>query len=264
MDSGRELRTEFVRALDAVAPPAPWLKTTVRTRLREERGVGHPSSARRTGRSRLMVTRRAGAFVAVLALVLLVVTLLAGGYIWQDWQRFQKTQPVPAGRSSEAELRARPVILPVVAPDAECPSTPRSSIDYGIGPITAYGSGPVYGLGGLATPSDWGTYFDVTYLADPNYTGLVLIRIRDLQSERHAVFVGPYAAGDVVGTDAVEGKSVEQHAEALLDASRPQERSSKKKWGVWHIRQGMSSGWSHCLGIQADGEGFTEVVTGLG
>jgi hypothetical protein len=256
VDSGRELRTELIRALDAVAPPAPWLRATVHAKLRQKKQNGGRIAA---SASNLISIRRAGAFTAALAVVLLVATLLTGGHIWQDWVHFQ-TGTAPSAREIAAELRARPILLPVIAPDAECPSTPMSTIDYG----PAYGSGPVYALGGSPTATDWGTYFAVTYVADAKYKGLVLIRIRDLMSDRHGVFVGPYAAGDVVGADTLNGKSVQQHAELILDASNPQARSDKNKWGLWAVQQGISLGWSHCVGIQIDGVGFTELITSVG
>jgi hypothetical protein len=256
VDSERELRTELIRALDAVAPPAPWLRATVHAKLRQKKQRGGLIVARR---SRLISVRRAGALAAALAVVLLVATLLTGGHVWQDWVHFQ-TGSAPSGREIEAELRARPILLPVVAPDAECPSTPTTTIDY----ATYYGAGPVYALGGSPTTTDWGTYFAVTYMTDSKYKGLVLIRIRDLMSDRHGVFVGPHAAGDVVGVDTLNGKSVQQHAELILDASHPQARSGNNKWGLWAVQQGISLGWSHCVGIQIDGVGFTEVITAAG
>jgi hypothetical protein len=254
--SDRELKAEVLRALDDVTPPAPWLRATVHAKLRQKKQKGGRIVA---SGSRLISIRRGGAFAAALAVVLLVATLLTAGHVWQDWVHFQ-TGNAPSAREIAAELRARPILLPVVAPDAECPSTPSSTIDY----ATYYGSGPVYALGGSATPTDWGTYFAVTYVADAKYKGLVLIRIRDLMSDRHGVFVGPYAGGDVVGVDTLNGKSVQQHAELILDASHPQARSGNNKWGLWAVQQGISLGWSHCVGIQIDGVGFTEVITAAG
>jgi hypothetical protein len=161
-----------------------------------------------------------------------------------------------------AQLEARPLALPVVAPGGPCPNTPMPIIDFGVGSTLAYGSGPVYGIGGPVTTTTWGDYFDVSYVADPKFSGVVLVRIRDLESDRVGVFVGPYAAGDVVGTDTIAGKAVPQHAELVLDASHPPSRSSTNKWGIWQIRQGLAAGSSRCFGIQIDGASFTEVVTG--
>jgi len=161
-----------------------------------------------------------------------------------------------------AQLEAKPLILPVVAPGGTCPNTPMSTIDYGVGPTLAYGSGPMYGIGGPMSSTSWGDYFDVSYVADPQFTGIALIRIRDLEIARAGVFVGPYAAGGVVGTDTIAGNPVQQHPELVLDASHPASKSGTNKWGTWHVRQGLAAGWSHCFGIQVDGPGFTEVATG--
>jgi hypothetical protein len=163
-----------------------------------------------------------------------------------------------------AQLEAKPMSLPVVPPGGPCPATPMKIIDYGTGSTGVFGNGPIYGIGGAQTTNTWGDYYDVSYVADPQFSGLVLIRIHDLKSSRVGVFVGPYAAGSVVGTDTIEGNVVQQHAELVLDASHPQTRSGNNKWGIWHIRQGLATGWSHCFGIQVDGAGFTEVFTGNG
>jgi hypothetical protein len=114
---------------------------------------------------------------------------------------------------------------------------------------------------GLQATSPWGDYYDPTYYADPQLTGIVLLRIRDLKSGVVGVFVGPYAAGDVVGTDTIGGKAIKQHAEAILDASHHPATSGGSKWGLWDVRQGWPTGWSRCWGFQLDGAGFTEVFT---
>jgi hypothetical protein len=264
VDNERELRSAFRRALDAVSPPAPWLRTAVKEKLDEQRGGGRGTPAGRQSKPWLVGLRGAGAVAAVLLIVLLVFTLLVGGAVGRDWQRFIN-RPAPAGGASILDgLRARPLILPVVPPGATCPNTPMPLIDFGVGPTLAYGDGPVYGIGGPASSTSWGDYFDVMYVADPQFTGIVLVRIRDLESDRVGVFVGSYAAGDVVGTDTIAGKTVQQHAELVLDASRPASTSGASKWGQWQIRQGLAAGWSHCFGIQVDGPGFTEVATGNG
>jgi hypothetical protein len=264
VDSERELRSEFRRALDAVTPPAPWLRTTVKEKLRENRRGGWRQTADRGSKPWLVGVRGAGAVAALLLVVLLVFTLLVGGAVSRDWQRFN-SRPAPAGGPSILDdLRARPLILPVVAPGGTCPSTPTTLIDYGVAMVDAYGNGPVYGIGGPAVLSTWGDYFDVTYVADPQFTGIALVRIRDLESDRVGVFVGPYASGAVVGTDTIGGKTVQQHADLVLDAGHHPATSGTSKWGVWNVRQGLAAGWSHCFGIQVDGAGFTEVATGIG
>lgn len=196
----------------------------------------------------------------LIALPISVMTLVSCG-----GQTASAPSPSPTVDPAKlAQLEAKPLILPVVAPGGACPITPTPNIDYGAGPTLSYGNGPVYGIGGPSSSTTWGEYFDVSYVADPQFTGIVLVRIRDLESASVGVFVGPYAAGGVVGTDTIAGKAVQQHAELVLDASHPASTSGANKWGLWHIRQGLAAGWSHCFGIQVDGPGFSEVVTGIG
>lgn len=161
-----------------------------------------------------------------------------------------------------AQLEGKPLSLPVVRPGGTCPVTPMSTIDYGNGPTTVYGGGPVYGFGGPKATTTWGDYFDATYVADPQVTGIVLVRIHDIQSDRVGVFIGPYGAGGVVGTDTIGSKAAQQHAELVLNASHPPATSSTTKWGIWHLQQGLAAGWSGCWGIQVGGVGFSEVVVG--
>jgi hypothetical protein len=161
-----------------------------------------------------------------------------------------------------AQLEGKPLSLPVVPPGGTCPVTPTSSIDYGNGPTTVYGGGPVYGSGGPTATTGWGDYFDATYIAAPQLTGIILVRIHDIRGDRVGVFIGPYAAGRVVGTDTIGGKAVQQQAELVLDASHHPATLGTSKWGIWHLQQGLAAGWSGCWGIQIDGVGFSEVVVG--
>jgi hypothetical protein len=80
--------------------------------------------------------------------------------------------------------------------------------------MSVTGEGPIYltGKGVQATTTQatttWIEYYDPTYYGGPQLTGLVLLRIRDLNTGRAGIFVGPYAVGDVVGTDTIDGKAV--------------------------------------------------------
>ena len=113
-----------------------------------------------------------------------------------------------------------------------CPSTRINTIDYGTGSNAVHGSGQVYGIGGPGTTTNWGEYHDVTYVADPQLTGIALIRARDLKSDRAVVFIGAYAAGGVVGPDTIDGGAVQQHADLVLDASYHPATSGTSKGGV--------------------------------
>jgi hypothetical protein len=74
--------------------------------------------------------------------------------------------------------------------------------------------------------------------------------------------VGSNSAGAVVGTDTRAGSQVVQRAELLLDAGHPHSRGTNG-YGVFPVRQGLSSGWVGCFGLQFDGPDFTETFTGF-
>lgn len=193
-------------------------------------------------------------------LTAIVVSALA--FIACGGQTAASPSPSPTVNAATlAQLETKPLTLPVVAPGDTCPNTAMSLIDYGSGSTTTYGSGPLYAIGGAHTTTTWGDYYDVTYVADPQFTGIALIRIRDLKSTRVGVFVGPYASGNVVGTDTIDGKAVQLHANLVLDASHHPATSGNSKWGIWRVRQGGAAGSSGCFGIQVDGVGFTQVIT---
>jgi len=158
-----------------------------------------------------------------------------------------------------AQLEARPLLLPVVPPGGTCPSHHYAEIDLGGGSMTVTGDGPIYLTGkGVQATTTWGVYYDPTYYAGPQLSGLVLLRIRDLETGRAGVFVGPYAAGEVVGTDTINGKTLQQRKEAVIDASHHPATSGSSKWGIWNVRQGWPANWSGCFGFQFDGASFAE------
>jgi hypothetical protein len=195
--------------------------------------------------------------VAAFVLIALVVGVLIGGRLIQGWNSFHN--PAPAGGGSQsvlAQLEARPLILPTLKAGDACPESP------GNGHLYDYGSGPVYANGGPETLSQWGYYWDVTYFTAPDLSGPVVIRGRDLMSNRLIVFAGNYAAGAVVGTDKVTGSQITQRAELVLDPSHPHQRASDG-YGSFPVRQGMSLGWAGCFGFQLDGPNFTETFTGF-
>jgi hypothetical protein len=81
-------------------------------------------------------------------------------------------------------------------------------------------------------------------------------------SNRILVFVGAYSAGRVIGTDARAGSNGAQRAELFLDAGNPHARGSGG-YGYFPVRQGFSSGFVGCFGLQVDGPNFTEIITGF-
>jgi hypothetical protein len=86
----------------------------------------------------------------------------------------------------------------------------------------------------------------------------VLIRGRDLVTNRGVIFTGAGAAGPIVASDPSQ-ISPALRSELLLDASHPKLRENG--FGVFQVRQGVPKGWSLCVGFQMDGATFTETVT---
>jgi hypothetical protein len=191
--------------------------------------------------------------VAVFVLIALVVGLLIGGRLMQDWNSFHN--PAPAGGGTQAalaQLEARPLHLPAPASKLDCVSTP---INVG----GSLGKGPVFGdPGGIWTITSWGTYFHNSFVADTNVAGPVLVRAEDLFTHQPVVFVGQYAAGPVVGQDTVDGVVVQQGTELVFDTSQASKTRGAHRF-VWPFTSGAPTSWSGSTGWQIDGVGFSDV-----
>jgi len=260
------LRADIISAYDEIAPPAPQLQAQIRMSVSAEARAA--SQSRRTRGPWMASFRGTMALVAALLVVLIVATVLVGGRVMHDWNVFNN-RPAPAGSGDAATqiamLEARPLHLPQVPTDGTCPAGPLTAIDYGSGAIAAaYGNGPAYAIGGSGPATSWGFYFDVTFVTEPQVKGWILVRARDAVDHTiPVVFVGPYAAGAVIGTDTINGTLVTQRAELLFDAGHHPASSGKSKWGVWDVRQGIrANGSSGCTAFQLDGNGFSTVFVG--
>ena len=226
-----------------------------------------PAAARRHRGRRIVMTRNRTILLAAALVALVALSVLASTRLFPDYRNNSQTPAATLGidQAVVTQLRARPLALPVLKAGAQCPTSPYAPINYGPG-TTDFGAGPVYVVGSSPTSSAWGNYFDVKYVTGPSLQGPVLIRARDLRTNETVVFVGPYASGSVVGSDTVEGKAVLQHADAVFDAANHQHSElgnglGTTAWGIFPIRQGISTNFSHCFGVQFDGPGFTEIIT---
>jgi hypothetical protein len=241
------LRREFHSAFDQIAPPLGGMpERVVQTVLAEHK-------ARRRKERMLFRLRTPLSLVAVFVLIAVIAAVLVGGRLVQDWNAFHK--PVPAGQphASLATLEARPLQLPQVAAAAACPNGPQSSTG-------VYGNGPFYGDSTIAqgpSRSQWGLYWYLEAETDRNVSGLMLVRAIDVKTKQQYVFAGQYAAGPVVGTDALGTQSIQQHSELVLDTShRP--TTTYKGRTTWPFQLGVPKGNSGCYGWQIDGDNFTE------
>jgi hypothetical protein len=160
-----------------------------------------------------------------------------------------------ADRSELATLEARPLMLPTLLKGGVCgPDTQDASTGL-------WGADPVYVAGGQRTSSSFGDYYYVSAETKPGLTGPVLIRGRDLIAANHpVVFIGPYGAGPVYGTDPRFGT---QYTELTLDTTHPTSVVYPVKsanYVNWLFTQGIAKGWTGCVGFQIDGTTFSEDI----
>lgn len=245
------LRRDVHSAFEAITPPLGGMpERVVQTVLAERNG--------RLRKERMVFRLRVS-----LALVAAVLIAAVGVAAVMEWSSLHNNvSQAGVGLTSVQQLEARSLKLPTARSANACPDNAgTNTLGY------QFGSGPVYVDGGPETATDWGYYYDVIYYASPNLRGPVLVRGRDLTTpDRPVIFVGPQAAGPVVGTDSAPNTGA-QHTELVLDPSHPQFRG-KANVGTsqivyWHVRQGISKGWLGCVGFQIDGTSFTQIISAL-
>lgn len=238
------LRREIHSAFDGIAPP------TVGISERVVQAVLIDAQRRRKGR--LMVRLRAPlSLVAVFVLIALVAAVLIGGRMIQDWNLFHNGSPAGHAQLTQLQqLEARPLHIPA----------PKSFLDCQSGPSNAkgdFGSGPVFGVGGWISTSDWGYYYHNYGYADSDIAGPILVRARDLFTNQPVIFVGRYAAGPVVGSDTVDSKLEQQRSEVVFDRSSAIKGPHGHRY-EWNFTAGVPKSWSGSTGWQIDGQGFSE------
>jgi hypothetical protein len=168
-----------------------------------------------------------------------------------------------------AALEARPLAIPRMPADGNCPDGPQSKVaPFGANSASylaatggmLYGAGPVYAIGGPETDGAQYSFFDVTFFTDPTVHGIALFRGQQLDGRYKVVYAGPWATGSVVGTDKINGQTVTLHSELALPADRPTPKAGVASgWGDWEIRQGIDKRYNRCTGFQIDTAAGTEV-----
>ena len=248
------LRSEIHEALDEVTPPSPRLARRAeafvesQTRVRPRRAA--PRRWSRPLRGSL------GLIAAALMLVLLAGLVLAGRY-WRDLH----STPQPVHTVTLQTLEHRPLYFQTLAPGTACPKTPITLYpDLGL----AVGNGPVYFIDrNPASVSSWGSWEQLKFVYAPHSPGPVLIRGWDLQSNVAVAFaqdpLGPSgitASGRVLGTEVVVDKKVQKRSEAYF---RDEGRSmTPHLYPLNTVMVGLPAGASGCVGLQMDGDDFTE------
>ncbi|HEV2415363.1 MAG TPA: hypothetical protein VGX27_11180 [Candidatus Dormibacteraeota bacterium] len=241
----KDLRRDVHSAFEVITPPLGGMpERVVQTVLAEQKG-------------RLRKERMAFRLRVSQALVAAVLIAAVGVAAVMTWNSLHNNVSPAGGVTVSyplAQLEARPIQIQYPKTSADCNSGPYSSAG-------DLGSGPVYGVAGATDNSNWGTYYNNIAYADTAIDGPILVRDRDLFKPVKSVFVGRNAAGPVVGTDVVNGKTVAQHTELVLYESQASPASVEgvpHKY-VWHMSAGVPNGWSGSTGWQIDGVGFTEI-----
>jgi hypothetical protein len=262
------LRADIHSAMDQAVSPAPWLAGDIGDSIRD-------TNASRNGRgrsrgNRLQGFRGFGAMAAVMIAILLVAGTLVGGQLLRDWRSFgtriSPAQGVDPGQLSA--LRSRPVQLPSMPSGLRCASPSISTIGYLGVTRDVLGSGPVYLVNSFSSETtSWGTYWDMTLVTSLNLKGPILIRGENLSNHTPIAFIGQYATGQVLGSEVLDGTSMDRHAEVVLDASHPPSaRSDDGSFAAWVLRDAERTDTAnYCIGwqldgTQLDGTTFTETI----
>jgi photosystem II stability/assembly factor-like uncharacterized protein len=201
-------RAEFHRALDPIAPPAPWLAAAVRDGFRQRR----LNVRRRPRRYLARLTRPAWLLpaVAVILAIALVLTLVVGGRL------IHFSQPIPV----------RPPIKPAPAAPAGCPgwSNPRVP-DQWLWPTALASGGVAWAQGGLRTSDGGSRWRDVspaalhagnTGLYPPGYAEFYLDGSHAWQAGVYGTTTACFDHIAVFGTSD-GGKTWEQSSPVLVD-----------------------------------------------
>lgn len=252
------LRRDVHAAFDQIAPSMSGLSERV------VQTVASESATRRRRKGMIVRFRAPLSLGAAVLLIAMVATVLVGGRLFQDWNAMHRSTPAEESHQQEvAQLEAVPLRIPTVHSYRECFSMNgpfyANQDPATIGVYSDFGSGPVYvqAPGALST-SNWGDYYHNIAFADVEVAGPILIRARDVFTNQPVLFVGKYAAGQVVGHDTVDGAAVEQRAELVLDPSQASKDRGIHKV-AWPFVAGHPKGGSGSFGWQIDGVGFSEV-----
>lgn len=238
MTTERALVDLLHEALDAEDVAGPFQ----RLQLEIEKSTG---AARERRTRRTFMTRQRIALIAAALVVIVAAGVLAGTRLYNDYRSHSS-----APATTVSDLLARPLKLPHLAGGQKCPDGPYSA--------GGYGNGPVYGLDGTQSDSSWGSYWYVGLTTDRGLKGPVIFRGEDLVQGTPLTFLGQYGVGPVVGTDTVDGQTLNQYQVLAIDPA------NGPVGGMWRFYQGFPHGWSGCVGFQADGPSFTELFYSSG
>lgn len=247
------LRRDIHSALQVIEPPLGGMP---------ERVVQTLLAGQRRRRKEFMAYRLRIS-LALVAALLLVAVIAAAVMTWNTLRNVSPAGGFHLTAQQQTELNvleARPFVLPTIQQGAACPYT--DVYDTWIRGSTLAGNGPVYLWNGSTVGrSDQGDWFDPTLVYEAPRPGLVLVRGRDLVTNKQLVFaqfsLGPSAAiatGPQSGTGQLNGKTIQLHREALLpDPWQTQQNNNADLTLMFAVPRPTL-----CWGLQWDGPGFTE------
>lgn len=196
----------------------------------------------------------------VLVAALLVVAVMAAAFITWNSLHSNVAPAQHVGLTTVQQLEARPLHISRPKTVAECATGPYDTNGGG------FGSGPMYAQGGPSTSSNWGNYFHIYAYARGPVQGPVLVRGIHIFDNGPIVFIGPNAAGPVVGTDTIQGQKVQQHAEAVILDTTVSAKYPGEYWAIpngsihffWPLISAEPLGSTSTSGWQIDGPAFSE------
>lgn len=242
------LRRDIHSAFEVITPPLGGMP---------ERVVQTVLADKRRQRKERMVYRMRFP-LALVAAVLLVAVAGAAIITWNSLHNIAS----PVGQAPHVtvqQLEARALHIPATKSAADCHAGPFDNNGGG------FGSGPVYANPGPSSSSAWGNYFHVFVYAHEPVSGPILVRAIHLFDTGPVVFVGPNAAGGQLGTDTVDGHTVDQHTEAVIVDPTVSAKDPGLPWNIptgsvhffWPLVSGEPKSSVYGTGWQIDGPGFS-------
>jgi hypothetical protein len=183
--------------------------------------------------------------VAALVILAVILALLVGDRLIQGLHSQRELIPSGVALPTLSELEARPWAHQVLKAGEAC-----SGQEINGAPIT---HDPVYPNPINLKTYSWGEYSYGDWIFEKGFAGLAIVRLRDGQKGTNHFFIYENAGGPVVGTLPIDGQTVEQHAEGVVDFSNRSIRADANGWKTFRLNEGHLTGFSLCFEWQIDG-----------
>jgi hypothetical protein len=253
------LRNELREAVDEVVPRAPGLEQKVQAYVFAGSAQRKVLRGRRNASPWLYRFQGAAGLIAAATVIALIAGLVVGGRVWRDLN----ATPSTINQHELKDLEKKPLNFPSAAPGAPCPASVEH-VNQRIGMV--FGDGPVYVVdGGSLDNNDWGRFGHLSLVYQWTRAGLVLMRVKDLQSTSEVAFVqyplAPTAitvVGPLLGQVHGMDRELRLRPEAVFRdlGSTP----TVKYGGEYLVLVAMPKASSGCIGLQFDGPDFSENI----